>query len=491
MGRFKKHIFDANGIDKRQSGYYSTPDFIAEFLTKEMLSINPGGDKVFDPAVGNEELLGYFFQAGKQIDSIDIIDFGKYQYSNFKNINFIDYFKQNATPDLFNTPVKMEYDYYIANPPYNCHELDYIKNNKKRLRSIFPHVGIHNMYSMFLSGLIDLAKEGALIGVIVSDSFLTASAHSALRQKILNYCSIHSVILCPTNLFWDQKADVRTCIIILQKGKQFQKQVTIGNRDINIETFKSRLRNRDFQKVHRNSLVLDQRDGLNQFIIGVPNSILRLFRNDIIGNLFDCITGISTGNDAQYISKSNKAGFSIPFYKNPGSHKFYAEPNGYLIDSFLELDKTVKDFMVRNKQFLYKRGIICSSMGLPFGACLLPENSTFGVNAGIFCENDQDIFWLISYLNSSLVTYFVRGILIRSNMVTSGYVSKIPVIHFSRQIKKKLSELAHQAILNKIRVIETPHIIRLIDQIIFEYIDLKKEDIILVTDFANNLLRKV
>ena len=30
-----------NGIDKREVGYYSTPSFVAKYLTHEMLSINP------------------------------------------------------------------------------------------------------------------------------------------------------------------------------------------------------------------------------------------------------------------------------------------------------------------------------------------------------------------------------------------------------------------------------------------------------------------
>lgn len=60
MGRFKKEILDVSGINKRGAGYYSTPTFVAEFLTKEMLFLNPDGKYVLDPAVGKEELLKSF-----------------------------------------------------------------------------------------------------------------------------------------------------------------------------------------------------------------------------------------------------------------------------------------------------------------------------------------------------------------------------------------------------------------------------------------------
>jgi type I restriction-modification system DNA methylase subunit len=132
MGRFIKTVLGYDGIDKRKYGYYSTPDFIAKFITDELININPNGKKVLDPAVGNEELLAHFFQAGKQIDSLDIRDFGNYRYSRFQQINFIDFFKKNTTA--------LDYDYYIANPPYNCHEVNYIRDNKDELKTIFADV---------------------------------------------------------------------------------------------------------------------------------------------------------------------------------------------------------------------------------------------------------------------------------------------------------------------------------------------------------------
>lgn len=474
MGRFIKTVLGYDGIDKRQYGYYSTPDFIAKFITDELININPNGKKVLDPAAGNEELLAYFFQVGKQIDSLDIRDFGNYRYSRFQQINFIDFLKKNTTA--------LDYDYYIANPPYNCHEINYIRDNKDELKVLFADVGTHNMYSMFLGGLIDLAKEGALIGVIVSDSFLNATAHAGLRKKILDQCSIHLLLLCPTDLFWDQEADVRTCIIILQKGKQYQRDVRVGDRLGNRQIFQQKLLSKNFETVNIKSLTLA---GLNQFIIGVPKTILKLFDNPKLGEIFNCITGISTGNDKKYLSKTKKFGFTVPFYKNPGKRKFYTEPDAYLVDDFWEVEKKAKDFLIRNRKFIFKEGITCSSMGLPFSACYLPENSTFGVNANIFGSR-SDIYWLMGYLNSSLVTYFVRGVLIRSNMITSGYVSRIPIIPLPESIKIKLAEVALSAMEKK-----TTHGIEQIDQLIFDYLQLNQKDIALIGEFSRNLSKRV
>lgn len=437
MARKIKHILD-KGIDKREVGYYSTPDFIARYLTEEMLNINPYGKFVLDPAVGKEELLSYFYSAGKEIDSYDIIDYHYHKYSTFVQKDFIEVYKDFKTQCFFEIQPTTKYDYIIANPPYNCHEVSYIRNNKTWLKKLFE-VGTYNMYSMYLSAIIDMAKDGCLIGVIISDSFLTSTYHTKLREQIFNTCSIHQLILCPTNLFKSQKADVRTCILLLQKGVKYQTKVKIANRCPNIEVFKNNLKNRNLKEVDLHSIKL----GSNaQIMIDVDPSIINLFVTyPSLGSLYRCVTCISTGNDSKYLSAKPKEGYSVPFFKNPASKKFYASEDAYLIDDYLNIPQNDKNFMVRNKDLLSKEGIACSSMGLPFSAVYLPKNAVTGVNAAIFPPK-EDINWLLAFLNSSLITYLIRGVLIRSNMVTSGYVSNLPIIGFSQIEKKLLADIS-------------------------------------------------
>jgi len=438
MARKVKHVLD-NGIDKREVGYYSTPDFVAQYLTEEMLKINPNGRFVLDPAVGKEELLSYFYSVGKEIDSYDIIDYHQHKYSTFIKKDFIEVYRDFKTQ--FESKSATKYDYIIANPPYNCHEVSYIKNNKILLKKLFE-VGAYNMYSMYLSAMIDMAKEGCLIGVIISDSFLTSTYHSKLREKIFDTCSIHQLILCPANLFWSQQADVRTCILILQKGIKYQSKIKISDRSSNIEKFRKNLENRIFKEVDLCSIKL----GCGaQILVDVDSSIVNLFdMYPSLGSLYNCVTCISTGNDSKYLSAHLKKGYTVPFFKNPASRKFTATEDAYLIDDYLNMHYNDKNFMVRNRDLLGSEGIACSSMGLPFSAVYLPSNAVTGVNATIF-PPAEDINWLLAFLNSSLVTYLVRGVLIRSNMVTSGYVSSLPIVSFSQDEKELLTNISINA----------------------------------------------
>ncbi|OHD19338.1 MAG: DNA methyltransferase [Spirochaetes bacterium GWD1_27_9] len=490
MGRHKKEIVIDNILDRRKSGYYSTPKIVADFISYEMLKLNPFGKNVLDPCVGKEELLDTFYNNNKVIYSFDIIDFGNHKKSIFRNEDFIEYYNNLKTPLLFsNNQDKINYDYIIANPPYNCHEVDYIKNNKKYLLEIFSEIGVSNLYSMFLYAIIDIAKEGTLIGIITLDSFLTSYAHKTLREKILTTCSIHHLILCPTDLFLDQNADVRTCIIILQKGKKYQKEILTMNRSDNKKDFYQKLINKEFIEVDINDFVLTNERDNREIIIDVPKDIINLFHFDRLGELFSCLTGISTGDDKKYISKEKNDTFIFPFYKNPGTRRFYTEPDGFLHKDFIKLGEKISNFIVRNKNFLFKEGITCSSMGVSFGACYLPPNSTFGVNANIICDN-EDIWWLLAYLNSRLVTYFVRGILIRSNMITSGYVSRIPLLPFNEDVKNKLSQISKFAYNNKIKNDKLLESISEIDLIIFNWLNLSDNIIKHINDFCSNLIKR-
>lgn len=488
MARSTKILIKDNGLDVREVGYYSTPKFIAEYISKRLIELSKDGKKVLDPAVGKEELLSIFIDKNYSIDSFDIIRHKENYQSNYQQKNFIEFYKEIKNSYFFGTSKACDYDIYIANPPYNCHEVNYIKENKKELKSIFPFVGVHNMYSMFLAAIINIAKDGACIGVIISDSFFTARNHSALRKLILENCSIHDVILCPNEIFHSQNADVRTAILLLQKGTSHQtSKINVLNRPKSTAELKVSLKNKEFEKTSLEKFILSKNVALNQFIIGVPTEILDLFSNPSLKSLFPCITGISTGNDKLYLSDVQNCDYKYPFYKNPASRKFTTSPDAYLTSNFLEVSSKKKDFMVRNKPFLFKEGITCSSMGVSFSACYLPKDSTYGVNANIFPE-PKDINWLIAYLNSDLVLFFLRGILIRSNMVTSGYVSNIPIIPLPNSVKNELSLITMQTIKGGISADDA---VIISNNIIEGFLQLSESTIDTIRYFKNNLYKKV
>ena len=492
---------DKKSIDRRDLGYYSTPEFISKYISKRMMDINNKGKKVLDPCCGKEELLNTFLENGLEIKGIDIIKHKDEYRCDFEVNDFLKYYckrkdnynnKSNFEEFNKSNYLELDYDYYIANPPYNCHEVDFIKNNKNKLKKYFNDVGVHNMYSMFISAIIDLAKEDAVIGLITHDSFLTAKHHEGLRRKILDKCAIHEITMCPTNLFLNQGADVRTSIIILQKGNHNQKKVLVNNRPLNNDELNKILNKNILGEYNKKSKLEDiilhsKKDNL-EFIIECPDDIKNLFNGERLGEKFKCVTGISTGKDKLYLSDKKEDPFIIPFYKNPGKDRFYTDKYIYLHKDFLRFNNEINNFIVRNKSLLYKPGITCSSMGVEFTASILPENSTFGVNPNIIC-NESDLWWLLAYLNSTLVTYIVRGILIRSNMITSGYVCKIPLIDIDKEEKDKLSKLSKEAYEAVIKKEKINDIMEDINEIINKSAKISQITINLINKFKVNLVK--
>ena len=295
--------------------------------------------------------------------------------------------------------------------------------------------------------------------------------------------------MCPNNLFWEQKADVRTCILILKKTSQNNQnsRVRVMNRQYTLDQFYLKLRSRSFTNSSKKKFILNFSKDNHEWLIGVPRECINLFKNKRLGDLYSCITGISTGNDSKYLSGKYNKYYTHAFYKNPGSKKFICEPNHYLITDYLLIEKRVKNFIVRNKSFIGKEGITCSSMGVVFSACYLPAHSTFGVNPNIFPDSES-LYWLLAYLNSDLVTFLIRSVLIRSNMITSGYVSRLPILNFDDDMKCELTNLSISAMKN---VVNIPKFITRINTIVFSAANLSEPTIAYIKAFTAELTKNV
>jgi len=489
MGRHHKVVIASEGIDRREEGYYSTPKFVAEFISRKCLELAPDAKLVLDPCAGKEELLHFFHEQGINTDTFDLVDHGVHNATTFEQADFLKFYASTYTQmPLFGSLRYSSHDIIIANPPYNCHEVDYIRHNKPWLGSIFSEIGCHNMYSMFMYALIQIAKPGSVIGLIVSDSFLSHTAHSPLRQHIVKNCSVELIALCPTDLFKSQKADVRTCIVILRKDGT-QGAVEVLNRPKSETELRKALAIKAFESLSLSEILLDSEDDGKEFIIGCSSEIRQIFSCRRIGSEFKCVTGISTGNDKRYLSKVPTPDHSIPFYKNPAGRRFFCAPDAYLPNNFLDLDKQEKTFMVRNKPLLMRSGVTCSSMGVSFGACRLPENATYGVNANIICDDD-DAWWILGYMNSYLVGYLVRGVMLRTNMITSGYVSRIPLIGLSHSAKEKIGTISRGAYSSKMSYGHEEAIDE-INSIIYDEGKISLDSQLMLEVFAREMLKRV
>ena len=380
-------------------------------------------------------------------------------------------------------------DIIVANPPYNCHEHDYLREHKQRFALAFGRGAALNLYSLFIHAIIRSAKPGCLIGLITFDSFLTARGHEELRGFIRRECRIHSLLLCPTDLFRDQGADVRTAILVLQKGPQEAQRIEVAGRPETTGHFERILKSGAFRTCAPEEVCLSSPRDRGEFVVEVPQAVRALLDMPRLGELFPCKTGISTGNDRAYLSPSRREGFGVPFYKNPGKRRFYTEPDAWLRDDYKTAAQNRKNFIIRNRPHIGRPGIACSSMGVAFGAAILPEGSAFGVNANLF-PGEEDRWWLLAYLNSSLCNYLVRGVLLRSNMITAGYVARIPVPEMPSAVRNGLEQTARQAYEARPGPVEAARFIERIDEAVFDACGIPDPDRNGVREFCANIMER-
>ncbi len=440
MGRRHKTIVSADDIDRRELGYYSTPEFVAQFFADRILELRPDARSVLDPCIGRGEFTAPFKARGCHVIGYDVVDMSPRGCDEFANADFLKVVMDYDSLSLFQHAQRPQIDVIIANPPYNCHEVGYIRTQKVSLIRRFGKAAALNMYALFIRAILDYAPDGCLIGLVTHDSFLTATGHQELRQYIVDNCVIYNLHLCPTNLFLDQGADVRTCLLVLEKTTKRTGAIKVSNRPSSTREFRNVLRDKLFQSRDLNQILLTSPRDSSEFAVGVPQEIRCLFGERRLSDIAPCVTGISTGDDKKYIRQTPSEDFAVPFYKNPASRRFYAEPDGYLCTNFDEVGRKIPNFMIRNKGLIFRGGISCSSMGVKFGATIRPQNTACGVNPNVVVDDDQR-WWLLSFLNSRLCLYVTKGIIIRGNMITSGYASRIPVPKFDDGTLDRLSDL--------------------------------------------------
>jgi type I restriction enzyme M protein len=102
------------------------------------------------------------------------------------------------------------FDVIMANPPFGGKERPEVQQN-------FP-IKTGETAFLFLQHFIKHLKAGGRAAIVIKNTFLSNSdgAARALRQELLESCSLHTVLDCPGGTF--QGAGVKTVVLFFEKG---------------------------------------------------------------------------------------------------------------------------------------------------------------------------------------------------------------------------------------------------------------------------------
>lgn len=119
------------------------------------------------------------------------------------------------TENLADIQERDRYDIILANPPFGGKERGEVQQN-------FPIRTGETAY-LFLQHFIKMLRAGGRAGVVIKNTFLsnTDNASVSLRRQLLESCSLHTVLDCPSGTF--QGAGVKTVVLFFEKGAPTRK----------------------------------------------------------------------------------------------------------------------------------------------------------------------------------------------------------------------------------------------------------------------------
>lgn len=496
---------------KRSLGQYSTPIETVDYMVERLLTFlpidkapnEPNDFSILDPAAGDGIFVESLERHGVNPRSILAFDIDPTAVASLPR-------HIHAECQDFLASKSTGFDAIIGNPPYKSkRESMYIKQNRAPLEAQFKEVGIQNMYAMFVVHAIRCLKEGGILCLIVQDSFLTNIYYRNFRKYVLDKCLIHEIALAPRRLFHQKNADVRTAVLILEKCTG---ESNAAKRANNVMQLVDRLpdeqsyRSPSVEKVQRIEQKYFMQMDNHNFFINVPNRILEVFQTTTT-RLADVVaggTGISTGNDAKFLRKYDvpvdpgdaaiMGEVWVPFYKNGGARDAWYYETPYRIERDWRTPSLInKDFLARNTDYYFREGITCSSMGIEFSAAYLPPGCLFGVNGNFFTESREDLFYILGFLNSLLAKYLIRAVLNRTNMVTAGYIKRLPYVEPKPSVKACIADIAEEIVESRRSdsAYDARPLQQTIDELVFETYDIGDEDRKHIHAFCANMFESI
>lgn len=462
-------------------------------MVKKILPFIQDNSKIIDPAAGDGAFVKELIRQGvrpSQIHANDINDKAIEQLRNLiPNVHERDSIKDFGG----------KFRAIIGNPPYGSNENPYIRENREYLRNRFEPILPTNLYVFFIVQAIDHLEEGGVLCFLVLDYFLSTVWYRKLRELILNTCKIREILLCPPDLFRSRSADVRTCIITLEKASG-PRNATRRHRSLMrlVERIQSEAEYSHPKWVQTVPQSLFDSMPEKIFFVNVPKSFLDgvIHSRQKLGDVVRGGTGISTGNDRLFVRKGseykNKAGWA-GYFKGAGDKPYYYETDWFLEKKWNEYGDIYPNYLVRNKQFFLREGITTSCVGIRFSASYLPSGNVFGMNTNLFFDTDDDLFYFLGFLNSSFVEYALRAVINRTNNVSSGTIKKLPYVAPNEEAKIEVAETARflvKSVRDNPLFDLAPHQER-INKIVFDTYKIPSKDRIWIDYFCSNIMQLV
>ena len=483
---------------EKELGAVLTPPKTAEYIVFKLGKIKEN-QKVLDPCVGPGIFVKFLIKSGVNKSQIFCHDINSDYKELIEELGVS--FKTVDNLLSFNSECYGKYDFIVGNPPYLNKASSYVRKNRVELKKIYGKINAHETYSMFIVNSIWRLKEGGKLGFITSDSFLTLSTHTKLRNFILDNCVINEILLAPNNLFDEQNVSTSPVVIILTKcSKDENEQV----RDNNIMKIIPRIKNEDeywnppiiteikqkkYKSLPFNIFFIDAEDPILDLFENAPK--LELFIKGYIGmhthNNKKFITAIENTELANIFRKSSRdkdksdkfkvisridleSGRWKPYLKRGGGDQYYRP----IMEALEWEQKSISIYDIPKSVPFGEEGIVISGVSSRLAARYMPKGCFWDSNKAmgfIVQDSSVSIEYFLGLLNSSLYNYLSKGILNNTNSIQLTGIHSLPFIKPDKGTHDKVSLLVKKIIERKKKNLSYDYTEeqKSIDNIIFEF----------------------
>lgn len=438
--------------------FYTTNSQLVAYMIR--LLAPEHGDSCLEPAAGSGCFIDGMLATGKQLKicamelSADAISILQTKYADYSNIQILH--QDFLLSSSLSCHKARTFDRIIANPPYGGWQT-YKKRNA--LKTIFPGLYVKETYSLFLvQSLYQLRFNGRAV-FILPETFLYLHLQKELRKRVLDQYSILSIDIFPSKLFPHiHFGYAGLCIISIGNQKPachhsiYIRQCQSLTELISDQGMK--------YQVNQHSILLRPEctfplQGYSAETRLIDHATLRL------GDIADCVTGIYTGADTQFLRRSHNnltrgrkkyqeadtqhisqqnncppldglpaSACFIPLLKGGGIP--YFKPVVWFIDwseQAVLFYKTNPKARFQNRQYYFQRGIGFSMVSSGRAtASLIQKTWLFDQSVvGVFPKDPALFGFIMALLNSTICWKLLRQINPSANH-SARYLRRLPII---------------------------------------------------------------
>ena len=329
------------------------------------------------------------------------------------------------------------YDCIITNPPYMGNPSEkltkYIQTNYQDSK--------YDTYATFIERNFNNLKENGYQAMVTGESWLFLSSFERLRKKLREE---HTLVLL-NHLGFGAFDNGFGTVAFIYKNKKIKnyisKCIRLTNSYNKEEELSNKIKKCELYYMNVEKLYAIKGEPLAYW---VPEKLLDIFQNPPISNKIITKAGIVTGNNELFMKLWYEVNYKnisfncstfediknikwVPTNKGGGYRKWYGNQE-YVVNLHDIWDDTKVNKSVRrgDPDYYFKKGITWSTLSNKFGVRASQKGFVCDTKGSMcFVKNDNDYYYIIGLLNSSLAEY-VLNILTPTLDFNKGYIEKIP-----------------------------------------------------------------